>query len=226
VNVTDNGIPPLTSSQSFTVIVGDYVALSLGTVVGQPGQFVKLPLNLITSANLTNLSFTLEVPPDRIHSLWFQGAVPVTNVQLTVPDATRPVVTFQTSPTQTFQGTQTVGRIWFEIPPDQSPGVANLVVQGPAAGEIDGNIFTNIIANVGRIIVVTEGPLMEAVRIGQNQVQLDLYGQPGPVYELQTSTDLEGAWSTAATLTLTNTIQSLVWTNQMEHARYFRLRKE
>jgi hypothetical protein len=226
VSVTENGMPPLTTSQSFAVVVGDYVELSLGTVVGQPGDLVRLPINLISTASLTNLAFTLMVPSGRISSLWFQGTTTDTNIQLKVPSLAQLVLTFQTIPGLELQGTQTVGRIWFDIPPNQSPGIATLAVQDPSAVEMNGSTFTNIDANDGRIIVVTDEPLLEAIGLGPNQVQLNMYSQPGQEFDLQTSTNVRGAWSKVTTVTLTNSIQSLIWTNMMEQARYFRLVKE
>jgi hypothetical protein len=185
---------------------------------------VTLPVDLISTAYLTNLLFTLTVPPGRIDNLWFQATAAAANLELTVPDPARSVVSLEANSGLWFHGTQTVARIWFDIPPAHSPGFANLVVQGASAREINGTLFTNIVASRGRIVVTTGQPLLEAVPLGQEQLRLNLFGQPGLTFDLQTTSKLPGAWSTAAILTLTNTIEFVDWTNRVEPALFFRLK--
>lgn len=225
VAVTDNGVPPLTTSQSFAVVVPEFAELTLGSVVGQPGQLVWLPLTLVSSASITNLSLTLAVPPDRINNLWFQGRAPATNVALVVPEPGHPALTLWTGPGIALQGTQSVARIGFNIPPGQTPGTATLEIHGVIGQAVDGTTLTKVVAHAGQIIVVNASPLLEALGVGQSRILLNVYNATGATYDLQTTTNLTSGWSTLGTLTLSNSIESVIWTNRLDAARYFRLQK-
>ena len=60
--VTDNGVPPLSTNQSFTITVLDYLELTLGNTNLYAGQSSAIPVYLASSDGVTNLVFNLRVP--------------------------------------------------------------------------------------------------------------------------------------------------------------------
>src|SRR6185295_4126174 len=69
VVATDDGIPPFSCTNTFRVMVGDFVVMALGTTVIRTGQSGSVPLNLLSTASITNLSSLLIAGDDRLGSL-------------------------------------------------------------------------------------------------------------------------------------------------------------
>ena len=59
---TDNGVPPLSTNQSFTITVLDYLELTLGNTNLYAGQSSAIPVYLASSDGVTNLVFNVRVP--------------------------------------------------------------------------------------------------------------------------------------------------------------------
>ena len=76
----------------------------------------------------------------------------------------------------------------------------------------------------GELLTVTEPggePRLAATR--QNgQVQLTLTGKQGSRYAIETSTALSNWISAGLTVTVTNRVETLIWANAGEPARYLR----
>ena len=58
---TANGVPPLSNSVTFAVVVSECVQVSIGSTVMQIGTTSSVPVNLLSTVALTNLSFTLGI---------------------------------------------------------------------------------------------------------------------------------------------------------------------
>ena len=56
---TDSGTPPMSNSVSFLVTVPECVEASLGNAIVLAGQTSSVPVRLLSTTTLTNLSFTL-----------------------------------------------------------------------------------------------------------------------------------------------------------------------
>jgi hypothetical protein len=66
VRVTDTGNPNLRDIRTFTVTTRECVVPELGRLVLQAGDSGRVPVNLISTVPLTNLSMTVEVPAGRL----------------------------------------------------------------------------------------------------------------------------------------------------------------
>jgi hypothetical protein len=64
--VTDTGNPILRDLRTFTVTTRECVVPALGRLVLQAGDSGHVPVNLISTVPLTNLSMTVEVPHGRL----------------------------------------------------------------------------------------------------------------------------------------------------------------
>jgi hypothetical protein len=56
VVATSNGQPPRSATNSFVVLVRDYLELSLGRAVVQTGQTISVPIDITASAGVTNVT--------------------------------------------------------------------------------------------------------------------------------------------------------------------------
>jgi hypothetical protein len=63
----------------------------------------------------------------------------------------------------------------------------------------------------GRVVVIGEEPLLEALLSTNGEVQLILYAQPGTTNEVQSASQLPtgGAWTSLEHVTMTNMFQFL-----------------
>jgi hypothetical protein len=79
-----------------------------------------------------------------------------------------------------------------------------------------------------RALEVTDTtPRLQLLHLGGNLFALQLEGQPGASYTVQSAAGLAGAitWSNLSTLILTNTTGTFCWTNDAGAQRFFRARK-
>ena len=227
VMVTDNGLPPLSASQSFLVVVGDYVELDVGSGDLLAGHSGCVPLRLVSTATLTNLSFTLGIPPGRLSNLSISPSVPqVAQAQLVPLDPANAQVILSAGPAPVLSGTQTLASVCFDTLPTQPSFVAELAPRQATARTSDGRSLTNLALFPGRLVVVATQPMIQAAALGTNQLQLTLYGRPAVSYSVESSTDLRGPWSPVASLTLTNEMQTLFVPIQGAGARFFRLHQQ
>jgi hypothetical protein len=76
VFVTDTGNPNLRDARSFTVTTRECVVPELGRLVLRAGDHGRVPVNLISSVPLTNLSMTVETLAGRLTNPWLEPIVP------------------------------------------------------------------------------------------------------------------------------------------------------
>jgi hypothetical protein len=227
VTVTDNGLPPLSASQSFLVVVGDYLELDVGSADLLAGQSGCVPLRLMSTAPLTNLSFTLGIPPGQLSNLSVSPGVPqVAQAQLVPINASNAQIILSAGPGSVLSGTQTLASVCFDTSPAQPSFVAQLVPDEALAQASDGRSLTRFALLPGRLVVVATQPVIEAAAFGTNQLQLTLYGRPALRYSVESAADLRGPWSPVASLTLTNETQTISFPIQGTGARFFRLHQQ
>jgi hypothetical protein len=227
VMVTDNGLPPLSASQSFLVVVGDYVELDVGSADLLAGQSGCVPLRLVSTATLTNLSFTLGIPPGRLSNLSVSPGVPqVAQAQLVLLDAANAQVILSAGPASVFAGTQTLASVCFDTSPTQPTFVAQLMPEKALARASDGRSLTDLALFPGRLVVVATQPVIEAATYGTNQLQLTVYGRPAVLYSVESAADLRGPWTPVASLTLTNETQTIFYPIKGTGTQFFRLHQQ
>jgi hypothetical protein len=224
VGVTNNGFPPLSTTVSFLIIVPDYGQVNIGSGSVLAGQSGCVPLTLFSSTGLTNLSFNVRVPANRLTGLTFTPVAPaIGSSHLAMIDASNAVVTLATAPGMTLNGTLQLGNFCFTALSNQVMAVVPMLLSAPAATKADGTALSDMVAVSGQLAVVGRQPYLQATRLPGNLVQLTLYGIPGTTYILQTAPTLPGPWQTAQILTLTNVSETFLWPNQGEPALFFRL---
>ena len=204
--VADSARPHLMDMASLTVTVDTCVQPSLGQVVLLAGDSGKLPINLISRAALTNLQATLLSPPGRLLNFSIEPIVPEicsNSVTLLANQTWR--LELIVCPDQSLTGTQQVAWLHFKAA-DLSSDFVGLSLTNLVGYEANGSPVANFAPQSGRVVVVSEEPLLECVYGTNGQPLLILYGKTGPGYIIETRTNLVDAlWQTVITnLTMTN----------------------
>jgi hypothetical protein len=202
---TDSAIPPLSNSITFTIIAGECVQVAVGSTVVQIGQIGCVPVDLVSTVGLTNLSFTLLYLPNRLTNFVVSAtnAAVGTSVVQTI-GSSQAFFSLNTLPGQVLQGPAHVGTLCFAVPPGPSAFVP-LAITNVVGLRADGASVGNILGQPGRVVVVGTQPLLEAWLSTNSHRMLTLYGNPGASCLMNLNTNLASTnWSLAWRVPLTN----------------------
>jgi hypothetical protein len=210
VLVSDAGEPPLSDSKSFTVIVGDYLNLALGSTVVRAGEGGSVPVSLIASGGLTNLIFTVELEADRLTGFALRSLAPRVVASSVQSGAAGPVISLAAEPGAPFSADTPLAELAFTARADQTSKFVALRPRNTVA-RADTYTFANLTAHDGRVTVVAEQPLLEGVLQADGTRRLLLYGKPWIGYQVQAATALggPGAWANWQRVPMTNLTQAL-----------------
>ena len=190
VIVTDNGLPPLSATQQFTVVVRPAAyefVLSFGSTNVLAGGAGFVPITLRNLLVVTNLTATLDAPSGRFTSLALGAPAPQIVAMSLQPNGTNQYqASFTLDPTAGLLGTNLLARLTFVTAPGGS-AVAPLTVSQPAGLGADGQPVQKPTAESGRIIIVGQQPVLEPMLAPDLTRALGLYGQPGASYGIQYS---------------------------------------
>ena len=185
----ERAAPALSNSMSFAIVVGDCARVQVGSGFVMAGSSGSAPVNILATAPVTNLSFTLDFPTNRLVN-WFVspsnaaiGAIAVRNVS-----ATQTVFTVGAKNGQSLVGSFVLGSLTFGATPGSSAFVP-LTFDAFAATEANQNSVPTTLGEAGRIIILGPEPLLEA-HLTNGVRSLVLYGIPGNSYQIQSSTNL------------------------------------
>lgn len=211
VRATDHGEPSLTATQQFSVTVPHFVWLTLGETNLFTGQTSGVPLGVVASAPWRELSFELAIPSGALNWLGLSNvASPFTEATLSPLDAVRSLLAFSNAPSHELQGTQQLAQLAFEALSLLSASVP-LVSQDFGATFADGSPFLSTLTSQGRVVVVADQPVLDAVALDSNRHVLRLYGNPGETYAIETATNVTPPvfWLPLTELLLSNIVQSV-----------------
>jgi hypothetical protein len=211
VMVTASGNPRQTNLILFNVVVGECVQVGVGSTVVQAGQSACLPVNLLSTVGLTNLSFTLTFPANRFNNWSIASNNPAMGASsVQVLDASHASFAVDARPGQVLQGPTLAGSICFGTLSGSSAFVP-LEVGSVSGIKSDGVPVGNISGGSGQVAVLSAAPLL-AASLSTNQLRLlSLYGNPGSTYKIEWKTNLlQGAWTPGWTIVLTNLSQTFI----------------
>ncbi len=205
VVATDNVTPPMSTNQTFTVIVLDYLELSLGSTNVQSGQAAGLPVYLASNDGVTDLVFTVQAP-DNLLTHWTLTAIAPEIGSATVQDQkTNLLVVLQMLAGQSLQGTQLLSRLNFEAATNQMSSFVTLSISAIGGLKPTGSSYSNYLVNAGSVAVVENQPLLWGVLSANLARELVLYGRIGANYQVQYKTDLRAPeWQPWLNYTQTN----------------------
>lgn len=190
VRVTDNGVPSLTSSRTFNVVVGDVLEARLGTGIVLAGQTGSVPVVVFTSVPATNATFTFEAPDTRLGTFSLDPPVaPLGSAVLQSLGGNRYRVRLGAASGQHFAGEQALSRLRFVAASGQSSAFVQLPVSDVSGIRTDGQPVPRALGSPGRVVYLGPEPLLEALRTG-GQVELHLYARPAPGYTVESTLNL------------------------------------
>ncbi len=229
VQVSDSGTPPLTATQDFVATVPDCVQVSLGSTVVRAGEAVSVPMELLSTVALSNVTLQLAYPAER-----FTNATLLLNLQeVTVGSlfhgtpTGRLDVGLEFQPDHTLRLSTNVAALDFNTFSNQSSAFVWLTLPAVAARRLDGSVVTNAYGVSGRVVVVGEEPLLEALRAPSNQVLLLQYAPPGATIGLLRTTNVAGGgWQALPSVTQTNLVQEAGMIPPLVPALFFRALRE
>jgi RHS repeat-associated protein len=206
---TDSYSIPLSNSISFVVTVSECLQVGIGSTVMQTGTTSSVPVTLISTLGLTNLSFTLPYPANRFTN-WViaasNSAIGAAIVQTI--DASQTMFGLTPKSGQMLQGPALLGSLYFKALPGSSafiPLAANNII----GTKTDGSAVGNASGAPGRVVVIGPEPLLEAWLGTNSQRMLTLYGNPGASYALGSRTNVIGSdWQFAWRTPMTNLFET------------------
>jgi RHS repeat-associated protein len=208
VRVTDDGSPVrLSDTTTFWVSVYECVEASLGRTVVLAGQSNCIPMYLLSTVELTNLSFRVVYPANRFTNL----GVHVNTQQVPIPLTTNLaagdfLLSFTLPEDRILHGPTNVGDFCFSTLANQSSAFVPLVVTNLVGRKPSGTVVANAFGYPGRVVVIGRQPLLEAFLSTNGEPMLVLYGNPGTNYVVEYRTTLQSGapWAEYARVTLTN----------------------
>ena len=188
----DSGSPPVFATNTFTVVVDDYVELSVGGTILFTGHtssvpvmlLSSLPAALIASVGLTNVAAVLHVSEDRLTELALTDWAPElgnANVQKQAADMWQ--IQFTAAPGQVFQTTQQLAQLQFLAVSNKSAFVP-LWVSDVTDFQVNGQSVWRTLAGANRVVVLGAEPLVEALPKTNGYPDIMIYGVPGTGYDV------------------------------------------
>jgi hypothetical protein len=186
VMVNDNGVPPLSATQQFTIVVRDVrneVVIVAGRTNVMVGESNFVPIILQSILDLTEVSVTLDTVENRLGSLGLSTpGNGVISLALLPQGGGRYVAQFTMDPAQSITGPRVIAHLDFVATLNIHSAIVPLTLSKPVARRTDGGLG-RATTRSGRVIVVGSEPVLDMESVANaNQVVspwLVVYGHPG-----------------------------------------------
>jgi hypothetical protein len=221
VRVSDNGTPERSAATNFTVAVLECVEASLGGTVMAVGTSSTVAVWLLSTVELTNLSFTVVNPFERFTNFYVTNIQHVSTAELATTNGTNLLIRFQLPANRILRGPTNVAELWLEALAGQTSAFVRLPVIDVDGRKPDGNPVANAYGYPGRVVVVGNESLLEIRRRSNAPPELLLYGPVGTNHRLKATATVAdtNSWRTVWSQPLDSLFQVIdpgPWTNQMQ----------
>jgi hypothetical protein len=226
VVVTDNGTPPLSSTQRFTVIVTAVpyeFTLSLGSTNMLVGETSSVPVTLNTSLPLTNITTFVQAPKALLTNLTLLSVSPeILSTILQPLGSNQYAVSFTLNPAMSPGTSRTLAQLGFSAVLQTNSAFVPLGMSQLSALQADGQVAPKSGGFGGTVVLIGSQPLLTAWLDTSANRMLTLYGNPGASYQIGYSTNLLMTnWLTVWRVPMTN--QYLAFTaNQIAPQIFYR----
>ena len=225
--LADAGNTNWLDAMTFKVVVGECVVPSLGRLVMRGGENARVPVRLISTVPLANLSMTLEAPERRVTNLWVEpllaeicgsgltGLAETTNLHS---------LSFTTCSNLFLLGTQQVAWLHFTAVSNQTSAFVNLNLDNAVGIQPNGTEVRNFAPQSGRLVIIGEEPLLELLFGTNGYPALVLYGKPAWNCDMETRPRLDSAtpWQLYQQTVLEDLFQSFDLAPATNSVRFFR----
>jgi subtilase family serine protease len=231
VIVTDDGVPPLSATQQFYVVVRDTnpdFVLSLGSTNLFTGEANSVLVTLQSGIELTYITFDFEAADGRLTN-WtlVQVAGEVASGNISSPAPNRYRVALVLNPANMVSGSRPLARLDFMAVPAAGSAFVPLGVDALVGIRNTGLPVVNVSGLGGRVAIVDRQPLVDATHGPAGLPVLVLYGHPSTTYILQSTPNmLVPQWSDDLAYPLTNRFQVFeIAPATIQPTRFFRARE-
>ncbi len=229
VQVTDNGVPSLTSRQTFTIVVGDLLQVQLGSGPVAAGNVGRIPVVVDATVPTIRATLTFEAADPRLGSFALEPTPSTSNASLEPLGNDQFRIRLEAPVGQAWSGTITVAHLRFAATPAHASAFVALPVSAVAGLQSDGQPVPRAVGYPGRVAYVGAEPLLELdLTPPAAPARLRLYGQPGPPHTIESTTQMAvpptSLWTPYWTGSISNLVETLTVqpTNQ---TRLFRARR-
>lgn len=222
---TVRGLPSLSVTQTYSLdfstnfevagganfSLGSFVALAIGSNAVLVGQGGSIPIQMLAATFVTNFSFTLSIPTNRFNSLALQPLVSQFGSASLTPSGSNALrVAFVAAPGQSFQGNQEIAQLNFVTASNQNSAFVPIIPQNLQGTNTDATVVNLTALKPGRLVIVGQQSLLEALRAPDGSRNLALYGHPGASYQVQASADPSkpANWNNLMRVPLTNIVET------------------
>jgi hypothetical protein len=190
VRVTDNGLPAFSDTKTFTVVVGHYCDVALGSTFVLAGQTGSVDVTVTATLPVTNASFTIGLPVPGISNLALAAASPPlasATLQQIGPALYR--ANLHALNGQPLSASHVVSSLRFVGGTNSPSAFIPLVVSSVSANQPNGTPVDSAVGADGRVVYINRAPLLQA---STNRVQFSvtIYAEPAPSYTLQSVSSL------------------------------------
>jgi hypothetical protein len=230
VVVTDDGPPPLSATQSFTVTVLNSqpdMVLSIGTTQLLARAISSVPLHLVTGADLTNLTLVLNMNSTQLNNLTLADfPAGVASAQILPVTPTQYQLQFQSQPTARLQGDFTMADLAFGTAANSNSAIVSLTGAAFTGRRASSPTPASGVVNGGRVFVVGTQPLLDATTDTNQQLALTIYGLAGKRYSLESLSGIKGTniHSVVSVFNINNIKTSLPSLPMQKQTEFFRAR--
>jgi hypothetical protein len=183
--MTDSSLPPISATNTFVITVDDYLELALGRTVMLVGQTSSVPVTVTSSVGLTNLEALIQVPKGYLTSLALTDWAPETaNATLQQKESNVWQMNFVASSGQPFQATQQLANLRFFAVRNGSAFVPLLIPEVTMNFTTNGDAVWRSLTDAGRVAVIENLPLLEALPMTNGSVNLTVFGIGGATYDV------------------------------------------
>ena len=185
VRVTDNGLPPLSVTQSFIVTVLDYLDLGIGSTNLQAGQTASVPITLSSDGGVTGMTFNVPWAGAYFTNATLSVTAPGIGSADLQDQTTNLLIMLQATAGQPLQGTQEVAQLSFRARTNGSSGFIDLPLRDVIGLKPGSITYSNYVLHPGMVAVVQNEPLL-APHVSSNASRdVMLFGKLGAGYQLQ-----------------------------------------
>lgn len=214
MRVTDGG--GLYNTQSFSVVVSNAVQINLAPAVVALGQAATIQLSTICSSPVTNITFVLDAPSNRVTNVTVTSLMPtIASVTQSPVGAAHSTITIKALSGQFLSGTQAVAQITFTalngLPSTFATGaISNVTALLSSSQPVPRNFTFN-----SQLVLVGTQPLSKSMVLTNGQKCLYLYGPSGKTFAIQSSLNpmSTNGWTTEVTSAVMTTNLTQWFTN-------------
>jgi len=210
-----------------TSVENEFLAVYVGSSIVLTGQTGGVTIAGNSSAGLTAINVTLELASGHLTNLALSALAPEFNPgasSITPLGGSSWLLHFAAAAGQQFSGAKPLGQLAFTAVAGQASAFVPLTVTGVAATKPDTSAVSQIISQSGRVVVVGQEPLLEALRALDGSRRLQLYARSNATYTIEYANTLSGGngWTSWLHVPMTNLLATFQPSQPMTPSVFYR----